>query len=427
VTLATLNSRPLLVVSASTPRLRIALLGYRSNPFSGGQGIYIKYVARALRDVGHQVDVISGEPYPELDDGVKLIKLPGLNLYAQADPFKAFKLSHFRSLTDLFEWTSVASGGFPEPYTFGRRVFSYLRAHRNDYDIIHDNQSLSHGITALQGLGLPVVSTIHHPITFDRDIALAHTSDWGMRLLIRRWHHFLKMQTKVARRLRHIVTVSESSKRDICTAFNVSHDRVTVIYNGVDTTIFKPLADVQRLERQLITTASADQPLKGTQHLIPAFAKLRELYPDLRLTFIGKPKPGGDTANLIEKLGVSEAIDFIHGISSTEIARLYAKATIAVVPSEYEGFGLPAAEAMACGVPVVATDGGALPEVLGSAGITVEKANVEALYQGMAKLLENPELRARLSVEGRSRMHQHFNWEQVAQRLTSYYQQVINS
>ena len=410
-----------------SPRLRIALLGYRSNPFSGGQGIYIKYVARALRDLGHEVHVISGEPYPDLDDGIRLIKLPGLNLYAHDQPRKALKIGHLSSATDLFEWASVLSGGFPEPYTFGRRVVRFFREHGSDYDIIHDNQSLSHGIVKLQQSGLPVVSTIHHPITYDRDIALAHTEDWGMRLLIKRWHYFLKMQTKVARQLRHVTTVSECSKRDICRAFDVDVDRVQVIYNGVDSDLFKPNPHIQRSNNRLITTASADQPLKGTQHLIPAFAELRKTYPDLRLTFIGKPKSDGETSKLIERLGVAQAIDFRHGISTPEIVELYAKATIAVVPSEYEGFGLPAAEAMACGVPVVATNGGALPEVVGDAGITVPKADPVALAQGIAHLLENPAERERLATRGRTRMQAQFNWSNVARELTEYYQQVINT
>ena len=413
--------------SLSSPRLRIALLGYRSNPFSGGQGIYIKYVARALRDLGHEVHVISGEPYPELDDGIRLIKLPGLNLYAHDQPRKALTFSHFRSATDLFEWVSMMSGGFPEPYTFGRRVVRFFREHGNDYDIIHDNQSLSHGMVTLQKSGLPVVSTIHHPITYDRDIALAHTEDWGMRLLIRRWHYFLQMQTKVARQLRHVTTVSECSKRDICQAFDVDVDRVHVIYNGVDTDLFKPNPHIPRSTNHLITTASADQPLKGTQHLIPAFAELRKTYPDLRLTFIGKPKSDGETSKLIKRLGVGQAIDFRHGISAADIVELYANATIAVVPSEYEGFGLPAAEAMSCGVPVVATDGGALPEVVGDAGITVPKADPVALAKAIARLLEHPAERERLAADGRARMQTHFNWNNVARELTEYYQQVINT
>ena len=415
--------------SATAPfrPLRIALLGYRSNPFSGGQGIYIKYVARALRDAGHQVDVISGAPYPDLDDNIRLIKLPGLNLFETEHPGRALRWKHLMSATDTLEWLSKMSGGFPEPYTFGRRVVNYFKANADKYDVIHDNQSLSYGVLELQKLGLKVISTIHHPITYDRDIALAHEADWGIRLLIRRWHHFLSMQTKVARQLDHIITVSECSKRDLCSAFQVPEDRVEVIVNGVDANTFKPLPHIPRETRLLITTASADQPLKGTQYLIPAFAQLRKIYPDLHLIFIGHPKPGGTTEKLIEQFNLAPAMTFRHGISAQTIVELYARATIAVIPSEYEGFGLPAAEAMACAVPVVATDGGALPEVVGNAGITVPKSNPTALTEAISNLLEDQEKRTELGARGRTRMLENFCWSKVASQLTQYYNQVLNN
>ena len=407
--------------------LRIALLGYRSNPFSGGQGIYIKYVARALRDAGHEVDVISGAPYPDLDDNIRLIKLPGLNLFETDRPGRALRWRHLKSATDLIEWLSKMSGGFPEPYTFGRRIVAYLRKNADRYDVIHDNQSLSYGILKLQKMGLRVVSTIHHPITYDRDIALAHEPDWGMRLLIRRWYRFLHMQTKVARQSDHIVTVSECAKRDLCLAFGVPNNRVEVIVNGVDAATFRPLPHINRENHLLITTASADQPLKGTQHLIPAFAQLRTIYPDLHLIFIGHPKPGGTTARLIEQYNLASAITFRHGISTESLVELYARATIAVVPSEYEGFGLPAAEAMACGVPVVATTGGALPEVVGNAGITVPKSDPTALAGAIKKLLEDKQQRDDLSIRGRQRMLDEFCWSNVANKLTQYYNEVASN
>lgn len=405
--------------------LRIALLGYRSNPYSGGQGVYLKYVSRALHAMGHEVHVISGEPYPDLAPGVRLIKLPGLNLYATPNPLRALRSRHLRSATDFFEWASIASGGFPEPYTFGRRVAKYMVEHHGEYDIIHDNQSLSYGVLRLQQRGHAVVTTIHHPITYDRDIAVAHASNWGMRLLIKRWHHFLAMQTKVAGQLKHITTVSNTSKQDICRAFNVDPARVEVVHNGVDAEVFCPRPGVQRDRHHLITTASADQPLKGTQHLIPAFAKLREEFSDLHLTFIGQPKPGGDTEKLIKQYALNDAIEFKHGISAQEIVELYARATIAVVPSEYEGFGLPAAEAMACAVPVVSTDGGALPEVVGDAAVIVARGDSQALATGIADLLRDADKRLALGCAGRTRMQAQFNWENVAAELTDYYHRII--
>jgi|TARA_B100000315_G_scaffold180673_1_gene169510 glycosyltransferase involved in cell wall biosynthesis len=404
--------------------LRIAFLGYRSNPYSGGQGIYIKYLTRALVDLGHEVDVISGEPYPDLDERVGLIRLPGLNMFAVDNQFTALRRHHLRSATDLIEWGSKITGGFAEPYTFGRRLKRDLLEALRGYDVVHDNQSLCWALLDLQSAGIPLVSTIHHPITWDRDIALAHEQRWHYRLLIRRWHHFLRMQIQVAQRLKHIVTVSERSRRDIARAFAIPEERIDVIYNGIDTQTFAPVGGVARNPCQLITTASADQPLKGTQHLIPAFAQLRRSFPDLRLTFIGRPKEDGVTAGLIERHGVEDAIDFVHGISTCDIVELYARATVAVVPSEYEGFGLPAGEAMACGVPVVSTDGGALPEVVGDAGVIVPAGNPPALAKAIADLLRHPERQETLGRAGREHIVRHFSWRDTAEGLINLYRAV---
>ena len=407
--------------------LRIALLGYRSNPFSGGQGVYLKYLSEALIGLGHQVDVISGEPYPDLSPEVRLIKLPGLNLYEHKQPSKALSFRQFFKPADVFEWLSFLSGGFPEPYAFGRRLVNYLKSERPKYDIIHDNQSLCSGLLKSAKLGYTVVTTIHHPITFDRDIALANTPDWGMRLLVWRWYNFLNMQINVARKLKHIVTVSENSKIDIAAGFGVNADQLTVVYNGIDFETFRPLPKIARIPFHLITTASADQPLKGTQHLIPAVAQLVDEFPNLRLTFIGSPKPGGVTLRSIKAYGLEDRIEFLHGISTQRIVELYASASIAVVPSEYEGFGFPAGEAMACGVPVVSSDGGALPEVVGDAGVVVPSKNPDALAAGIRELfLDQPRCDS-LSVAGRARILAHFNWSTVAIQMTSFYAKAIRS
>lgn len=399
-------------------RLHIALLGYRSNPFSGGQGVYLKYLSKALVDIGHRVDVISGEPYPELDQRVRLIKLPGLNLFAQDNHLTALRPQHLRSATDLFEWGSMATGGFPEPLTFGRRVRRYLKRCGDAYDIVHDNQSLAYG---LLDMDLPVVATIHHPITRDRDIALANASNWGERVLIKRWHRFLHMQIRVARRIKHVVTVSQCAKRDVCEAFGLSPHRVEVVPNGIDETDFLPMPNVAPERMRIVSTASADQPLKGTQHLIRALAALKPRYPDLRLTLIGRPREDGPTKRAIEEHGLSDAIEFVHGISTDQIRELYARSWLAVVPSEYEGFGLPAGEAMACGCPVVASVGGALPEVVGDAGILVPVGDHHALAGAMRRLLDDDALRGALVTRGVKRIRERFSWHRAALEMSDVY------
>ena len=409
-----------------TRSLRIALLGYRSNPFSGGQGVYLKYLSRALVKLGHSVDVISAEPYPELDDTVGLIKLPGLNLFESPNHLWALRPKHLLSATDMFEWASMASGGFPEPFAFGRRLKRYLKNARPGYDIIHDNQSLCHALLSIQQ-AYPVLTTIHHPITSDRDIALSNAQDWSERLLIKRWHYFLRMQIKVASQLPAILTVSRNSKQDLSKDFRIPAERIRVVYNGIDTDDFFPMRHVASDTWQLITTASADQPLKGTRHLLKAFAALLAEYPKLRLTIIGALKSGGENEKLIKHLGIQDRITQRSQLSTSDIRHLYAQSSIAIVPSDYEGFGLPAGEAMACGLPVVSTDGGALPEVLGDAGIVVPAKKPIELARAIKKLLENPPARASLASRGLERIRTHFCWNRAANETVNFYRHQIHA
>lgn len=406
--------------------LRICLLGYRSNPFCGGQGVYIKYLSKALVDAGHSVDVISGAPYPHLDPRVALIKMPSMNLYEVQNRFSALTFRDLRSYTNLFEWFSTITGGFPEPYTFGRRVTKYLAEHGKNYDLIHDNQSLCFGLLDLQRMGLPTVATIHHPITRDLQLALEAAPDRGMRLLIRRWHSFLGMQKKVVKRLRHVVTVSECSRADIAAAFGVKKQDIGLVYNGIDTSEFTLLPGVRRQSFRIMTTASADQPLKGLRYLLEAISELIPLYPELHLLVIGRLRPDGPTDKLIKKLKLESAVRFVSNLETREIVGHYAEATMAVIPSLYEGFGLPAGEAMACGVPVISSDGGALPEVVGNAGILVAAGDSPALREAIVELLEDPKKRRRLGQLGRERIREKFCWNVAAKQMTSYYRQVLS-
>jgi glycosyltransferase involved in cell wall biosynthesis len=405
------------------PPLKIALLGYRSHPFVGGQGIYLHYLSKALVALGHRVDVLSGPPYPELAPGVKLIKIPSLDLFAQASHVKALRWRHLRSFTDTFEWWSMLSGGFAEPYTFCRRVAKRLQ--HSDYDIIHDNQSLGFGLLSLQDQGFNVVSTIHHPIHRDRALALAAAGSWRYRLLTRRWYSFLGMQEKVVGKLKHVITVSRSSQGDIARDFKRPEAKTPVICNGIDTDVFRPLPDIEREPLRLITTASSDQPLKGLSHLLEAVKHLLADHPGLHLRVIGKLKEDGDTARQLRRLNIDEHVSFVSGISTEALVEEYARASIAVCPSLYEGFGLPAGEAMACGLPLVSTRGGALAEVVGGAGHLVEPGSSEALARQIAGLLAHPQQAASLGRQARQHIVEHFCWSKVACELTAYYRNII--
>lgn len=410
--------------SAQNKPLKICLLGYRSHPYGGGQGVYINYLSKALVEAGHTVEVISGPPYPILDPRVRLIEMPSLDLFANG--LGSLRLHHIRSMSNIIEWMSKLTGGFAEPYTFGRRVVKYLKVHGKQYDLIHDNQSLSYGMLELQRMGLPLVTTLHHPITSDLRIAVRAASSRWHRLLIRRWHSFLLMQKQVVSGLHHIVTVSERSRQDIAKDFGIEPGEIHLVYNGIDTDVFAPRSGIVPKPFRLMATASADQPLKGLRYLLEAFALILPQYPQLELLLVSKPKPEGDTERLIDQLGIREHIIFVHGISTEDMVDYYAEASIAVVPSVYEGFGLPAGEAMACGVPVVSTDGGALPEVVGDASLVVPTRNSAALAGAITTLLDNPELREEFAEKGRLHILENFSWRVVARQMTGYYREVLS-
>jgi glycosyltransferase involved in cell wall biosynthesis len=405
--------------------LRIALLGYRSHPHVGGQGIYLHYLSKALVDLGHSVDVFSGPPYPELDARVRLISLPSLDLYAHKTPTRALRLKHLTSLTDTYEWWSKLSGSFAEPYTFGRRLVKYFIKHKPQYDIIHDNQSLCYGLLRLQKIGFAVICTVHHPITRDRDLALNAATSASQRWLIKRWYSFLSMQQKVVQQVTHITTVSVQSQKDITSAFHRPSEKIHVIPNGIDTEIFKPLADITRNPWQIITTASSDQPIKGLSILLNAIAQVRPEFPHIKLLVVGKLIEKGITETELRNLKLDDCVQFISGISSERLVQEYASAKCAVVPSLYEGFGLPAGEALACGTPLICSDGGALPEVVGTAAYLVKAGDIGEMANALKMLLTNDNLCAQLSAAGRAHSLQHLSWRIVAERLIAYYRSCL--
>ena len=406
--------------------LRILMPSYRSHPYTGGQGIYMRLVTKAMIDLGHQVEVLSGQPYPILDKGVKLTKLPSLDLYSYDSPLKAFNIDLFKDRIDMYEWLSHLSGGFSEPYTFGERMARWGKENHSKYDVVHDNQTLAWGLLKLRNLGMPVVGTIHHPITMDKRIDIKHAETISLKILKWRWYNFLKMQIKVARQLNPIIVVSENTRKDLVKDFKIDPSKTRKVLHGIDHKTFRPIESIKRKKNQLITTASADVPLKGLIYLIRAYDYLLEEFPDLKLIVIGKLREG-PTSNELEKRGIKDRVKFITDLTSNEIAELYAESTLAVSPSVYEGFGFPAGEAMSCGIPLVSSNGGSLPEVVGNAGIIVEHSNPKALYQGIKELLNNEEKRSEYGQRGRERVLKKFTWKRAAEELVDVYKEAITS
>ena len=411
------------------PPLRIAFLAYRGNPHSGGQGVYTRHLTRELVALGHDVTVFGGPPYPELEPPVGLVPVPSLDLYRQPDPFRTPRLRELTSPVDVLEVALMRAGSFPEPLTFSLRAAKVLAGRRPDFDLIHDNQCLGRGLLTLKAQRWPVLATVHHPITVDRDVELAHAPGLGRRLSLRRWYGFVRMQVRVARHLDRIITVSESSRADIARAMGVSPARLAVVPVGVDHSRFRPLPHVARVPGRVMTTTSADVALKGLVFLLEALAKVRTER-TAELVVVGRARPEGQVAATIRRLGLEGAVRFVAGVTEARIVQLYAEAEVAAVPSLYEGFSLPAVEAMACGVPLVATTGGALPEVVGRDGTTallVPPGDAGALADALVRALGDEALRRRLGRAGRRRVLERFTWAATAAGTVEQYRALVDA
>ncbi|MBB2914000.1 glycosyltransferase involved in cell wall biosynthesis [Streptosporangium becharense] len=404
--------------------LRVALLSYRSKPTCGGQGVYLRHLSRELVALGHRVEVFSGQPYPELDEGVILTKIPSLDLYRDEDPFRTPGLREYRDWIDLLEVGTMWTAGFPEPLTFSLRAYRELKKRVGDFDVVQDNQTLGYGVLGIQKL-FPVVGTIHHPISVDRRIEL-EAAPLRRKLTMRRWYGFVRMQAKVAPRLSPILTVSESSLADIHRDFNVPQKNLRLIPLGVDTRYFHPRPDMPKRPGSIVAVASADSPMKGVATLLRAVAKLATER-DVNLTVVSRPTPGGPTEKLVAELALGDRVRFVHGISDTELGELIATSEISVVPSLYEGFSLPAVEHMACGTPLVASRTGALPEVVGDAAVQVTPGDPEELAAVLRRLHDSPEERAAVGRRGYDRVMERFTWHVVAKRTVEAYHEAIRA
>jgi len=406
--------------------IRIAYLTYRGKPHVGGQGVYSRHLTKALVDLGHHVEVFSGQPYPIIDSRIPLHKLPSLDIFNDHNPGRFPAYWELNTWPNFVEAALFLKGTFGEPLTFSMRAHRVLRDRINDFDLVHDNQCLGSSILKVEKI-IPTIVTLHHPITKDRALEMAHTPTWWKRRAIGRWYSFVWMQGRVASKLPRVVVVSENSINDIHNDMGVSRDRMRLVPVGVDPDLFKPIESIKRKPGHLITTASADVALKGLSFLLEALAKLRTER-EVHLTIIGKPRAGA-SADLIESLGLQDCISFVSGVSDEKIVELYASCELAVVPSLYEGFSLPAIEAMSTGICLVATTGGALPEVTGRNGETVlscPPADADALAVAIRRGLDDNVLRGKIGLAGRQRVAERWSWRHCAQLTVDQYREVLS-
>jgi glycosyltransferase involved in cell wall biosynthesis len=412
--------------TADTP-LRIALTSYRSDPHSGGQGVYVRQLSRALVELGHDVTVFSGQPYPELDERVVLAEVPSLNLYRQPDPFRLPGFREFRDRIDVAEYAMMCASAFPEPRTFSRRLLRLLKKRHGEFDVVHDNQTLGPALLDIPALGLPLVGTVHHPISVDRRLALAAIPRHRLwkRFSTWRWYGFVRTQARVARRIENLVTPSQSSADDTVRDFGVAAEQLALVPIGVDTELFRDRGE--RVQGRIVTLCSADVPLKGLSVLLNALALVRA-DTDASLVVLTKATLSKETEKLIAELGIAHRVQFVSGLSNDEVAMLMSSAEVACVPSLYEGFSLPAVEAMASQTALVASNTGALPEVVGTdgtCGVLVPPGDAPALAAALSRLLNDPDARARLGTAGRARVEERFSWHATARATVNIYRRAI--
>ena len=407
--------------------LKILILSYRSAPFGGGQGIYVKDLSQALVNLGHEVTVFSGPPYPELDKKIVLIRSPGLNLFETfnfKDRFFKFINHKDKTTSDFYEFFSVLFGGFPEMRTFGVRAKKHVL--KNKYDLVIDNQSVSYGMEYIQIL-TPLIEVIHHPITMDLKYELSTSNNLIYRFSRHRWYSFLRMQKKVAPLLKNILTPSNNSKKDISKEFHVKPENISVIHNAIDSNIFRPYPEIKNLPQRLITTASADVPLKGLDFSLYALADLSKEFQDIELLVIGTLRKGGHTDRLIKKLNLNERVTFKTGITKDEIAQEYAKSSVAIVSSLYEGFGYPVAEAMSCSIPLIATDVASIPEITDNFAILIPPKDSDAIRDSIRKILLEPDLYNKVAAKGRLHIKNKFNWQTIGKQYEELMNKVIKN
>jgi len=408
--------------------MRIALLTYRGNMYCGGQGIYAANLAREWKRAGHDVHVIAGPPLPRLEPDIPLHEIPNENVFGVPGRDLAQRSSARALLAPLTLWELGVSrfGVFPEMQTFGLRLLLRWRElqRRHRFDVVFDNQCLSWGLLGIRASGVPVVSVIHHPLHIDREADFA--IDPSLVKKIRRTLYFpLAMQQMVAPRLDRIVTVSEASRREIERCFGIPEKEVRVVYNGTDTEAFRPRPE-QRVEADLLFVGRTEDRKKGIGTLLRALALLPE--PVTLKIVDGRIPEHGLVPRLIRQLGLERRVVLQQRwLEPDELVAEYSTARVAVVPSFFEGFGFPASEAMACGLPVVANAAGALPEVVGSdgrAGRLVPPRDPRALAAAIAELLADPDRLAAMGRAARARVQATFRWDDAAAQLVEAFEEV---
>ena len=405
-------------------KLKIGLLSYRSDPFSGGQGIYIKNVSEALQNRGHEITIFSGNPLPIVSNKIKVVEINTPGYFETFNSFERFKIFQAQEKTrlDLWDFIETFTGTFTEPIFFGDRLLQNTEFAKtaDSYDVFHDNQSISN---YPDSINKKLITTLHHPIHVDRDIDLENESSFLRKLAIKRWYSFLNFQKKNLKKVKKIISPSKSSKKDICHYFQYPAEQISVIWNGID------LADCKFHQRtsfnsEFVTIISSDVPMKNLRNILKALYLLKNDGLDAKLTIIGDLRD--DNKKLINDLDLNDLVSFRRKLPRNELIKILNASDIGIAASSYEGFGFPLVEMIATGLPVIVSDKASLPELAGEAGLKFNSDEVSDLKEKMKELIKNHTLREKLAKNSKVRRDAFFGWDEYAKKLEDLFEEIIS-
>ena len=405
-------------------KLKIGLLSYRSDPFSGGQGIYIKHVSEALQNRGHEVTIFSGNPLPIVSNKIKVVEINTPGYFETFNSFERFKIFQAQEKTrlDLWDFIETFTGTFTEPIFFGDRLLQNTEFAKtaDSYDVFHDNQSISN---YPDSINKKLITTLHHPIHVDRDIDLENESSFLRKLAIKRWYSFLNFQKKNLNKVKKIISPSKSSKKDICHYFQYPAEQISVIWNGID------LADYKFHQRtsfnsEFVTIISSDVPMKNLRNILKALYLLKNDGLSAKLTIIGDLRE--DNKKLINDLDLDDLVSFKRKLPRNELIKILNASDIGIAASSYEGFGFPLVEMIATGLPVIVSDKASLPELAGDAGLKFNSDDVSDLKDKMKELVKNHALRDKLANNSKVRRDAFFGWDEYAKKLEDLFEEIIS-
>lgn len=404
--------------------LKIALLSYRSDPFSGGQGIYIKNISEALHNRGHEITIFSGNPLPEVNKAIKVVRIETPGFFETFDSLERLKIftSLEKNRLNFMDFFETFTGTFTEPVFFGERLVKnkYFQETVDEFDIFHDNQSISsYPETVLKKL----VTTLHHPIHVDKEIDLTTEKSFLTRLSIKRWYSFLNFQKKNLKAVKKVISPSLSSKNDICRYFDYPSKNISVIWNGINLDDCK-LHQRESFNANFLTIISADVPMKNLKTVLKALYLLKQEGINAKLTIVGDLRK--DNNKLIDRLGLTKEITYKSKLPRKQLIQSLNNADIGIAPSKYEGFGFPLVEMIATGLPVIVSDKASLPELAGNAGLIFNSSDSNDLKEKMKELIENAALRNKVTENSKLRRDDFFGWDEYAKKLEDLYEEIIS-